>query len=75
MDIVPNTRVAQAVDFVSDDPAFAGTTEMTWELSAHEDRTHVTIRAENVPAGISPEDHQVGLNSSLAQLESFLSQQ
>lgn len=74
VDIVPDVRVAQAVDFVSDDPAFAGTMEMTWELSAHEDRTLLTIRAENVPSGISPEDHQIGLDSSLAKLDAFLNQ-
>ena len=46
--------------------------KMTWGLSADEDRTHVTIRAENVLPGIRSEDHEVGLNSSLAQLEAFL---
>jgi uncharacterized protein YndB with AHSA1/START domain len=30
IDIVPNDRVVQAVEFVSDDPAFAGTMTMTW---------------------------------------------
>ncbi len=33
VDIVPDVLVAQTVDFVSDDPAFAGTMGMTWELS------------------------------------------
>ena len=28
---IPDMRVVQAVDFVSDDPAFAGTMTMTWE--------------------------------------------
>jgi uncharacterized protein YndB with AHSA1/START domain len=72
LEVVPNVRVAQAVDFVSDDPAFAGTMTMTWELSPADDRTHVTIRADNVPPGISPEDHEVGMDTSLAQLETFL---
>src|SRR5918996_3688946 len=31
IDIVPDVRVAQAVDFESDDPDFAGTMTMTWE--------------------------------------------
>lgn len=74
LEIVPDVRVAQAVDFVSDDPAVSGTMTMTWELSADEDRTRVTIRADDVPPGISPEDHEVGLNSSLAQLETYLLQ-
>src|ERR1043165_5243126 len=34
VDIVPGVRVVQAVDFVSDDPAFAGTMTMTWAVSA-----------------------------------------
>jgi uncharacterized protein YndB with AHSA1/START domain len=72
VDIVPGVRVVQSVDFVSDDPAFAGTMTMTWELSASDSGTRVEIRAEGVPAGISPEDHAVGLASSLANLATFL---
>src|SRR4051812_36145645 len=34
VDIVPGVRVVQAVDFVADDPDFAGTMTMTWEVSA-----------------------------------------
>jgi uncharacterized protein YndB with AHSA1/START domain len=75
LDMVPGVRVAQAVDFVSDDPAFAGTMTMIWELSAQDDRTQVTIRAEDVPSGIKAEDHEAGLTSSLAQLATFLDAQ
>src|ERR1700712_5554274 len=32
VDIVEGERVVQAVDFVSDDPSFAGTMTMTWEV-------------------------------------------
>src|SRR3954469_6770854 len=32
LDVVPDERVVQAVDFVSDDPAFSGTMTMTWEV-------------------------------------------
>ena len=74
LDVVPNVRVAQAVNFLSDDPAFAGTMNMTWELASDNDRTQVTIRAENVPPGISAEDHEVGLRTSLAQLATYLAQ-
>src|SRR6516225_5547207 len=31
--IVPNVRIVQAVNFVSDDPAFSGTMTMTWEIA------------------------------------------
>src|SRR5436309_2708637 len=72
VDIVPGVRVEQAVDFVSDDPAYAGTMTMTWELTAVDAGTRVDIRAENVPAGISAEDHAGGLASSLANLATYL---
>jgi uncharacterized protein YndB with AHSA1/START domain len=68
VDIVPDVRVVQAVDFVSDDPAFAGTMTMTWEVSAVDGGTTVVIRAEDVPDGISAQDHATGLASSLANL-------
>jgi uncharacterized protein YndB with AHSA1/START domain len=72
VEVVPDVRVVQAVDFVSDDPAFSGTMTMTWEVSAEDDDTRVTIRADDVPSGINAEDHEVGLSASLAQLEKFL---
>jgi uncharacterized protein YndB with AHSA1/START domain len=72
LDLVPGKRVVQAVDFISDDPANAGTMTMTWELTVVDDGTLVNIRAENVPAGISAEDHAVGLASSLANLAAHL---
>src|SRR6266498_2817783 len=65
VDIVPAKRVVQAVDFVSDDPAYAGTMIMTWEVTAADGGTRVEITADNVPDGVSPEDHAAGLTSSL----------
>jgi len=39
-----------------------------WEVTATDNGTRVDIRADQVPAGISAEDHAVGLASSLANL-------
>lgn len=72
VELVPGVRVVQAVDFVSDDPANAGTMTMTWELTPIDTGTRVDIRADGVPASISAEDHAAGLASSLANLASFL---
>jgi uncharacterized protein YndB with AHSA1/START domain len=74
LDVVPGVRVVQAVDFVSDDPAHAGTMIMTWEVTAVDAGTRVDIRADDVPAGISAEDHAAGLASSLSNLASYLEQ-
>lgn len=72
VEIVPGVRVVQAVDFVSDDPAYAGTMTMTWEVTPAGSGTWLELRADDVPAGISAEDHVAGLSSSLANLASYL---
>ena len=74
VDIVPGERVVQAVDFVSDDPAYAGTMIMTWEVTAVDAGTRVDIVAEDVPDGVSAEDHAAGLASSLTNLAAYLEQ-
>jgi hypothetical protein len=60
------------VDFVSDDPAYAGTMTMTWQVTAVEAGTRVDIVAQDVPDGISPEDHAAGLASSLTNLAAYV---
>ena len=72
VDLVPGVRVVQSVDFESDDPSFAGTMTMTWAITAVEGGTRVDVVADDVPEGISAEDHAAGLASSLANLSSFL---
>ena len=72
VDLVPDARVVQEVDFVADDPAFAGTMTMTWEVTSVEGGTRVDITANDVPDGISAEDHATGLASSLANLAEHL---
>lgn len=70
--LVPGARVVQAVDFVSDDPAYAGTMTMAWEITAVGDGTRVDIVAEGVPDGITVADHAAGMASSLENLAEFL---
>jgi len=72
VELVPGVRVVQAVDFVSDDPAFRGTMTMAWEVAPVDGGTEVTITADDVPDGISAEDHAAGLNSSLENLAAYL---
>ena len=72
VEIVPPDLVSQQFTFVSDDPRFAGTMTMTWTLASAPGGTLVGVAAENVPIGISPDDHQVGMASSLANLASYV---
>lgn len=61
-------RIEQEVAFKSEDPSFSGVMRMIWTFQPQDGGTLVTIRVENVPEGIRPEDHDAGLNSSLKKL-------
>ena len=49
VDIVPGVRVVQAVNFVADDPGYAGTMTMTWEFTATDDGTPWTSEPTTSP--------------------------
>lgn len=72
VDVAAGRRLVQAVEFVSDDPAFAGTMSMTWSVDAVPAGSRITIVADDVPDGISAADHAEGLESSLANLVAHL---
>jgi uncharacterized protein YndB with AHSA1/START domain len=65
-------RVVEEVDFVSDDPDFAGTMTMTWSLQPVDGRTRVTVTATGVPDGISSEDHVMAFASTLSNLNQYV---
>jgi uncharacterized protein YndB with AHSA1/START domain len=70
--LVPGRCIEQAVVFESDDPAFAGEMRITWTLESARNGTLVTVRCEDVPTGIRPEDHQAGLTSTLGNLAAYV---
>ena len=72
VELVPAVRVVQAVDFVADDPAYAGTMTVTWELTGLEGGTRVDILADDVPDRIAADEHAAGMASSLANLAEYL---
>ncbi len=72
VEILQDERVVQEVDFVSDDPAFAGTMVMTWAVQPSDNATRVEFIAQHVPDGISVEDHAAGMASSLENLAAYL---
>jgi hypothetical protein len=51
-----------------DGDEFDGPMTMTWSLRDHRDGTLIEIRADDVPHGISADDHAAGLASSLDSL-------
>lgn len=72
IELDPFERIVEDVIFESKDPAFAGVMRITTLLASVADGTKVTFRCENVPSGISPEDHQDGMASTLKKLANFI---
>lgn len=72
LELVPDKKIVEVVEFESDDPAFAGEMKMTTTLTPVPGGTEVAFLAENVPSGIKPEDHQEGMDSSLNNLAEFI---
>jgi uncharacterized protein YndB with AHSA1/START domain len=68
----PGRRIVQTAEFESADPAFAGTMTLAWSLDPEAGGTRVTVSASDVPPGISAEDHEAGLASSLENLAGFV---
>jgi uncharacterized protein YndB with AHSA1/START domain len=73
--LIPNERIEQAVTFNSEQKEFSGEMKMTWTFEERESDTLVTVACTNVPDGIRPEDHEVGLTSSLKNLAEFVEKQ
>ena len=67
-ELLPERRIVELVRFTSEDPAFAGEMRLITQMEPEGEGTRVTIRAEDVPSGISAEDHAVGMASALANL-------
>src|SRR5258706_9529639 len=68
LELIPNRRIVELVEFESGDPSFAGKMKITTTFDKVYGDTKVTIVAENVPTGIKREDHQKGMNSTLENL-------
>ncbi|WP_315919551.1 SRPBCC domain-containing protein [Mesorhizobium sp. SP-1A] len=71
VELIPDRRIVQRLRFESADPSFAGTMTMIWELNPDILGTFVSVTCEDVPEGISAEDHAKGLNSSLENLAAY----
>jgi uncharacterized protein YndB with AHSA1/START domain len=68
----PDERIVEEVLFETADPAFGGTMTLTTTMIGVTGGTKVTLTAENVPAGISADDHRQGMESALKNLANLL---
>ncbi len=65
-------RIAEAVRFVTADPAFLGEMTLTATFEEAAGGTDVTLAFENLPPGLRPKDNEAGARISLDQLARWL---
>lgn len=71
VELVPDSRVVQRVEFDGQDAAFHGAMTIIWRIDPLERGTRVTVTCEDVPVGIRRKEHVAGLRSTLANLAAF----
>lgn len=70
--LVPDAEVVQAIEFETDDPTMLGEMTVMYALTESDGGTDVVGLHEDVPAGVSPEDNEVGWTMSLDKLAALV---
>jgi uncharacterized protein YndB with AHSA1/START domain len=72
VDLVPNERVVQAMEFETADPAMRGVMTVTLTLSNANGATDILAVHEDVPRGVSPADNESGWRMALDKLAALV---
>jgi uncharacterized protein YndB with AHSA1/START domain len=72
VELVPDEKIIQAIEFETQDANFTGEMLMTVTLCDVDGGTQVTLHYDNVPSGIRPEDNAEGSRQSLKNLAALV---
>jgi uncharacterized protein YndB with AHSA1/START domain len=70
--LVPDSTVVQVMEFETEDPAMRGEMTVTFTLVDADGGTDVIAVHEDVPAGVAPEDNELGWRMSLGKLAALV---
>jgi uncharacterized protein YndB with AHSA1/START domain len=68
VELVPDEKIVEAIEFESRASEFAGEMTMTTRLADADGGTDITILCHDLPSGIRPEDNEAGTRQSLNKL-------
>jgi uncharacterized protein YndB with AHSA1/START domain len=71
VELVPGMRIVERVEFDSENSAFSGAMMVTTTFTVARDGTEVILMCENVPEGISHNDHHKGMAATLENLAAY----
>jgi uncharacterized protein YndB with AHSA1/START domain len=72
VELVPDEKVVEVVEFETDNPALRGEMTITFALLDADDSTDIVAVHDNLPSGLSPADNETGWQSSLAKLAALV---
>ena len=72
LELIPNKRIVQAINFDTSNPDFMGEMIMEVTLKPIDSGTKVTFTFKNIPKGINPADNEAGTISSLEKLAHYV---
>lgn len=72
VELVPDKRVVEVLEFEATDPALLGEMRMTTTLVDHGGGTHVTVVHDGVPDTVSPADNEIGTRMALDRLAALV---
>ena len=70
--LVPDERVVEVVEFETDDPTLHGEMTITFTLADADGGTELLAVHDGLPAGLSPADNETGWRLSLANLATLV---
>lgn len=72
VELVPDERVVEAIEFETADPAMRGEMTVTMTLADAEGGTLLVATHADLPPGLSPDDNEVGWRMSLGKLSKLV---
>jgi uncharacterized protein YndB with AHSA1/START domain len=70
--LVPDTEVVQVIEFETSDPAMRGAMTITFTLADAAGGTDLVAVHDDLPAGVSPADNELGWRMSLDKLAALV---
>lgn len=68
VELVPDERVVEVLEFETDDPSMRGEMTVTFTLVGADGGTDLVASHENLPPGLDPSDNETGWSMSLDKL-------
>jgi uncharacterized protein YndB with AHSA1/START domain len=72
VELVPNERVVEELEFETSDPAFGGLIRITTTLADADGGTDLVVLHDGIPPAVSAQDNEIGTKMSLDKLTALV---